>query len=457
MSTATPPRWSRPTTPRVGGGLPPGLVVAAGAIAYIAVLHLVFQHVVAPDFTYLRYAYRTPDPLTYAVAVALVVALALMLPRRLTRPSVFVAWVLFVVTVAPSIVVPQIADVLPRDESIVVAFWVALAYLPVALFGTRRAIRGVVPRMPLPPATFWTVVLVVAAVAYAYVIATVGVSWDLPPLEDVYGLRGRFNTEVAGTALLGYAVPVLANLFNPLVIAWGLLRGPWVLVLVGIAGQLFVYSVTGYRAAVLSPLAMLAAWLLFRRSTRPAAGTVLIGTVALIFLVWGLDWLSSSNTYTSLIARRLLLTPGLLTAGYVSVFADIDKVGFSHSFLSSFSTYPYAQEPPDLVGAQFFGRPDTHANASFLADGYANLGFPGMVLEGVVLAVLLCLIDDACRDLGVRVGSLLLVMQALALADSGVFTVMLTHGLGVTIVMCALAPRTGWARWDTTGVSEGRT
>jgi hypothetical protein len=429
-------------------------VVVVGTVAYIGVLHAVFQHVVAPDFTYLRYAYRPPDPVAYAVAVALVVALALVLPRRLTQPSHYIAWVLFVVTVAPSIVVPQIAHVLPRDESLVVALWVALAYLPVAVFGTRRSIRGILPRMALPPGGFWAAVLVVAALAYAYVIATVGVRWELPSLENVYGLRDEFNTEVSSTALLGYAVPLLANVINPLIMARGLLRGPWVLVLVGIVGQLFVYSITGYRAALLSPLAVLVTWLLFRRSARPAAGTVVVGVVALVLVVWGLDWLSSSNTYTSLIARRLLLTPGLLTAGYVSVFSDIDKAGFAHSFLSSFSTYPYAEEPPLLVGSLFFHRPGTYANASFLADGFANLGFPGMVLEGVVLAVLLWLVDDACRGLGVRVGAQLLVMQALALVDSGLFTVVLTHGLAATVLVCALAPRTGWARRGRTGAGR---
>jgi hypothetical protein len=437
-----------------GGGFLGSIVVGVAVIAYMALLHAVFQHIVAPDFTYLRYAYRPPEPTAYVVAMALVVALALVLPRRLTRPSHFIAWVLFIVTVAPSIVVPQYADVLPRDESLVLALWVALAYLPVAVFGTRRAIRGVLSRISLPPTAFWTVVLVVAVLTYAYVIATVGLRSALPSLEDVYGLRDEFNTEVASTALLGYAVPLLANLINPLIIARGLLRGPWVLVLVGVGGQLFIYSIAGYRAALLSPLAVLAAWLLFRRSTRPPAGAVLIGTIVLVLAVWGLDRLFATNDYTSLIARRLLITPGLLTAGYVSVFDHTDKVAFSHSFLSSFSTYPYAEEPPLLVGDHFFDRPGTHANASFLADGYANLGFPGMILEGLVLAVLLCLVDDACRGLAVRVGALLFVMQALALADSGVFTVMLTHALGATVLTCALAPRTGWSRRERAG--EGR-
>ena len=451
MTSARPLRG--PTSPsdapasRQGTGvLASAAVVVVAAVAYVALLHAVYQYVIAPQFTYLRYAYREPDPLGYAFAILLVVVLALVLPRRMTRVSHLVAWGLFVVTVAPSLVVPQFADVLSRSDSVVLAVWVALSFLPVAVFGTRGAIRGLLPVARVSPFTFWTGVVILSAAAYAYVIASVGVRFTLPSLDNVYVLRAEYNLEQTEIALLGYVVPLLVNLLNPLVIARGLLRGRITPILLGIVGQLFIFSITGYRAALLSPFAMLATYLLFRRSSRPAASLALIGAVGLVLVMWGLDGLSGSNDYTSLLVRRLLVTPGLLTAGYVSVFSGIDKVGWSHSFLSAFSSYPYAAEPPLLVGDLFFNRPDTNANASFLADGFANLGFPGMIIEGLVLTVLLCLVDDACRGLSIRVGSLLLVMETLALADSGVFTVMLTHGLVATILTCALMPSSGWTR-----------
>jgi hypothetical protein len=421
--------------------------IAVAVLAYVAVLHLIYQLSIAPAFSYLRYAYREPDPATYGIAISLVVALALILPRRISQPSQFIAWTLFIVAIVPSIVVPQFADALSTLDAMEVAIWVAVSFLPVAAFGTRRAVRGVLPSFRLSPSAFWPGLAVVSAVVYAYVLATVGLRWQLPSLADVYGVRDEFQVvEDSSSGLLGYAVPLLANVLNPLIVTRGLFAKRWIWLLTGVLGQVFIFSFTGYRSAILSPVALIGAYLLFRRSSRPASIVVLISVVSLALGMWAMDWLTSSLEYTSLLVRRFLITPGLLTAGYVAVFSDIDKVFLSHSFLSPFSEYPYAQEPPLLVGAEFFGDASTNANANLLADGYANFGFPGMLLECLVLVLLLWAIDDACRGISVRISSLVFVMPTLALADSGIFTTMLTHGLVAAIVVCMLMPRTGWER-----------
>lgn len=417
-------------------------VVASAALAYVAVLHLIYQHSIAPSFSYLRYAYRTPDPGAYAVAIALVVALAVILPRRISQPSHFIAWLLFIAAVAPSIVVPQFADALSTDRALQVAIWVAACFLPVAALGTRRAVRGVLPSRGLRGSVFWPAVAAASALGYGYVLATVGLPTELPSLSDVYAVRDEFAAEEDAFGALVYLVPLLVNVLNPLLLIRGLTARRWTWLVAGVLGQVFIYSFTGYRSALLSPVAVLVAYLLFRRSSRPPASVALAGIVLLSVAMWAMDWLTSSLDYTSLLVRRFLITPGLLTAAYVAVFSEIDKVHLSHSFLSSFSSYPYAEEPPLLVGAQFFGDPTTNANANLLADGFANFGFPGMLLECLVLVVLLWAVDDACQGIPVQLSALVFVMPTLALADSGIFTTMLTHGLVAAILACTLLPRT---------------
>jgi hypothetical protein len=160
------------------------------------------------------------------------------------------------------------------------------------------------------------------------------------------------------------------------------------------------------------------------------------------------DRLLGGDDVTSLLVRRMIATPGLVTAGYVQVFDGIEKAHLSHSVLEGFvpSPYPYHSEPADLVGALFFGRPDTHANANWLADGYANFGYVGMVLASLVLIALLWAIDDATRGLPVGFACLVFVMPVNALSESAILTTLLTDGFVVAIALCALAPRAGWAR-----------
>jgi oligosaccharide repeat unit polymerase len=446
---SAPPRYRRrpraPARPGESGAVPQRLAIAAVALVYVFVLHTVYQHVIAPEFSYLQYTYRSPDPVHYSIAIAMVVALAVILPHRISQPSQFICWILFVVAVAPSILVPQYTQVLDSADAIEVAAWAALSFLPVAIFGTRRALRESLPRFTVSPTTFWGVVVVVSVFVYAYVIADVGVSFSMPSIEDVYGVRSEYQeTENDSSVLLSYATPLIANVINPLIIGRGLLSRRRLWLAAGLLGQLFIYSFTGYRSSLLSPIALLAAFLLFRRSTRPAAVVVLVSFTVLTVGMWALDTITATDEFTSLLVRRFLITPGLLTAGYVFVFADIPKAHLAHSFLKGFLHYPYSREPPQLVGELFFGNPATNANANLLADGFANFGFAGMLLECLVLMVVLWFIDDACRGLPVAVAALAFVMPTLSLADSGLFTTLLTHGMGAATLACLLMPRTGW-------------
>jgi hypothetical protein len=423
-------------------------VVATVALAYVAILHYAYVERIAPIFTYLQYGYRTPDPLGYGIAIALVVGLAVLLPRRLTRPSHLIVWVLFVLAVVPCLVVPQIAVALSHAEALDLALWIGGCFLLVTLLGTRRVLRGFIPCAPLRPATFWFVIAFLFVCLNAYAITLVGVKLELPSLGDVYGVRDEFRQETSANPVLGYAVPLLYKVINPLMIVHGLWDRRWPWVAAGVLGQVYLYSQQGSRAAILSSLAIVGAFLVFRRPRTPSVGAALLVAPVVAVVVMIVDRLMSSEFLTSLLVRRLLVTPGLVTAGYIQVFDGIEKAQLGHSVLSSVvrSPYPYQIDPPDLVGALFFHRPETHANANWLADGYANFGYLGMVLASLVLVALLWAIDDATRGLPVGFACLAFLMPVNALSESAILTTLLNDGFVLAIVLCALAPRDGWAR-----------
>jgi hypothetical protein len=67
-----------------------------------------------------------------------------------------------------------------------------------------------------------------------------------------------------------------------------------------------------------------------------------------------------------------------------------------------------------------------------------------MVGACLMCVVLLWAVDDAAEGLPLGFACLTVLMPALALVDSGILTTMLTHGFLATVVLLALAPRTGW-------------
>lgn len=415
-------------------------VVVLVVLGYVAILHYAYVNHIAPFFTYLQFGYRSPDPFGYAVAIAFVVAIALLLPRQIRRPSHLIVWVLFLIAVLPSLVVSQYAPALSRPAALELALWVGGCFLLVVLLGTRHPLRGFVPIMPLRARTWWVLIAVLFVVLNGYVMLAIGVSWTLPSFNDVYGVRGEFRVEEAQFPALGYVVPVLDKIINPAMIVCGLFTRRWGWAVAGTLGELYLYAEQGNKTASLAPIALVAAFL-FLRTRRPTGSTVLLAASIGSIIVITVDRLLASNDLTSLFIRRALVLPGLTTAGYVQVFDDAPKAELGHSVLRSFVDYPYEKEPSDLVGALFFGDPDTHANGNWLADGYANFGYPGMLAATVVLILLLWAVDDATRGLSAPFACMLFVVPAISLAESAVLTAILTHGFFALIVLCALAPR----------------
>ena len=414
-------------------------VIVAVTLGYVAVLHHAYVAHIAPLFTYLRYGYRTPHPVNYGVAVALVVGLALVLPRRITHPSHVIVWALFLIAIVPSLLVPQWAPALGHGDALELALWVGACFGLVGILGTRRLLRGFVPRYPLPPGMFWLLVAGIFAALLGYALLTTGLNLTLPALDDVYGVRGEFHRQTSSNPALGYAVPLLSAIINPALMARGLWDRRPLWFLAGALGQLYVFTAVGDKSAFLSPLAIGAVFLVLRHGRRPAGAMALVGAAALAVAAMAIGW-------TSLFVRRFLVTPGLVLAGYVQVFDDAPKARLGHSVLSGLVAHPYRAEPPDLVGHYFFDHPQTHANTGWLGDGYANFGYPGMVAASVLLVLVLWAIDDAARGLPLGFTCLFLLPSALTLAESAILTGILTHGVLAAIVACALAPRTGWRR-----------
>jgi hypothetical protein len=265
-----------------------------------------------------------------------------------------------------------------------------------------------------------------------------------PPLDDVYDVRAELAGIEQADVALSYVIPLLVNVLGPVVIVRGLWTRRWTWVVAGVLGELYAYASGGNKSALLAPIAILLVYLLCRSRERPSAAVLVIAAPVVSVAMVLLDRLTGADLWVSLIVRRFLITPGLLSAGYVQVFDDAEKAGLAHSVLSSVADYPYLVEPPDLVGAVFFGNPDTHANANLLADGFANFGYPGMVGACLVLVLLLWVIDDAARGLPLGFVAPILLMPVLALADSGILTSLLTHGFLAVVLVCLVAPRTGW-------------
>lgn len=429
------------------------LPITVGAYAFV--LHAVYASQVSPVFSYLGYRYSEPD---FGIALLSVFALyvaALASPRHLHRASSTLLWVLFVVTVAPAMLMPSYAGNLEPDIAMTTSFFVGATWVGVCMI-VRFHNPGRGLGWGTSPTTFWMIIIGFSVATYAIASMTVGLSFEFVGILDVYDVREDYVARLEGAGLLSYFLIAQANVVNPLLMAWGLLRSTALVIAAGVLGQLVLYSATGFKTILFSLAAVGVLALFLRFSRRRDGASLMLGGVGVMVLAAAIDIAQNGYLITSLFSRRFLMTPGMLMSAYVEFFEGNPKALLAHSVLSPWIDYPYSYSPPRVIGSWLVGSPTTAMNANLFADGFANFGWVGIPAAGLVLAIFLCILDRAAVGLPLELTALVVVMPAVALSNASVLTSMLSHGLLAAVLVLAFAPRDGIAGAETSKAGPTR-
>jgi hypothetical protein len=417
----------------------PRWIVVLGAFTYIGALHWVYLDWVSPVYAYYGLISTGADWLVLLIITAIAALPAVWLPVEFRRPSDVVLWFLYLFGYVPACVIP--IHVLGPDLMAALPFSVAVAIGFSVLALTRRIRPASTPWRGLSAVTYERVLSILGLGAAAYLIVLFGVPTGLPDFESVYGTRAGYDAVATVTPGTGYFVPWVGNVVYPFLIALGLVHRRWHLVALGIAGDLLVYSIAGYKS-VLFAIALTPAIYAVVTWARPRMGPVLTwATVGMIGATVVATWLSGSLWPLALFVTRLLAVPGQMAAYYYDFFSSHDTYLLSASFLRWFISPPYDLDPPHLIGAVYLHSPTTDANANLWADAMANFGLLGIVPFSVVLGGVLWVIDSVSSGRDLRVIAPTLGLMGIILGNGAVFTTILTLGVGLAIILIALMPR----------------
>lgn len=405
---------------------------------YVLVFVLVYKLVIVPIWGYEGFRYRATLP--HAAAGWVLAGLpSLWMPIQLRRPSQVVYWLLYLLVLVPSCLVPVYAL---DDQS---SGPVLLATCLVAVF----ALTGLIYRLPLLPLKrihlesyeFSVILFLLSITCYALMISSFGLHFHFVSFEDTYSVRAQFQDALTQVpALVAYAIGWQAWVINPFVMAMGLRSRRMSWILAGAAGQFAIYSITAFRSMLFSAgLLFYILWVM--RSTK-AFGSRLALTWTAIFAGTGVSLFFGYGLMAeALVGVRMTALPGLLTGYYYEFFSSHPQAHLGHSILSSLVDYPYAVEPPYLIGARYFHSASNDANANIWADAYANFGYAGIVLFTILFAILLWLYDSiAASSRNTWMATLAIGLPAFALANGGLLTSLLTNGVALAMLLVYLMP-----------------
>lgn len=422
------------------------VLVVAGILAHVACFQWMYVNYLYPFWDYFGFDYNPPSKSYSVLAWLLSVIPSLWMPLRLSRPSHFAYWVLYVVVFIPSMFVPLYAGLDTPGE---VLDLMAVLFVGFAVAGGSYLLPLPRFRFPgIPRGWFWKGFLGLAAALTLWMAVVFRHHAQIVSFQDIYDVRNAAN-DVAEGSQVNYAFMLMTGAINPFLMGYGLFRKRTSLFLAGAAGQLLVYAVGGTKGSILSIVFMVAIALLFRIGRTDFALKIVFSALALLGFAC-LSYVASGYDPGPLLAialfvvlMRTLSTGGLLTAQYFDFFQRNPLTYFTH--IKGFNwihAYPYKYPLGEEIGLAYAGTTDLDATAHFWAtDGIGGLGLTGILLMSIFCALVFWVLDSASQRHDPRLVALVTAYAVYNIANISIFTSLLSGGLAFLIFVLYLMPQ----------------
>jgi hypothetical protein len=412
----------------------PALILASVLFAWT--LHTSHQGYLNDVWDYLGFVYVPWNENSAAFSLLMVALGALFVPVRLERPSSVVLFLLYVMVYVPAMVItPSLGeDALDRYLFALLSMSAgfAIACILPRLLRAPRHVQGA-----LPGEFAISIMLAAWVLCCIYLLLRFGSIMRFVGEDELYAQRAIG----ASTDLFtGYVQVSFSNLLSPALMAVGLLRRRWSLVVLGVAGCLIMFMINAQRTVFMLPIVLLGMHLLMSgRFARFRATGLLIALLALVTLFANAYY--EQNEAAEFAARhvvfRSVAVPGLTFSQYHDLFELNGYTWWTHVRGVSLivPTPPqHAHNPlwPGLgymLGDHLYNAPAFNINANlFSGDGVAAAGPVGVVVIGVALGIWLLVLDGAARGWDRRFVLMVVFPVALTLTNGHLTTTLLSYG-----------------------------
>lgn len=404
------------------------VVFNASVLVFRAALDTMYVTFVYPVFAYTGFNlnFHSGRLLESWLLVALVLAL---LPKMLRRPSDF-----FVLVLALGLVIPMTSLFGLSDKPRFVMYSVFVGFCLVCL-----ARSGARLRLPtVRHGTFLALSLSFGSLGLVLIWMSVSGGFALLNFDllRVYELREEAS-ELIGRGAFAYLNLWVFKVFNVFLFAYALHRRSWILAACIFALQVVFFGISANKGVLFYPLMVFAIWYYLSKSRELAV--VPIGLTFVVLASGAFWWISDIAFLGSFLVRRVFFVNAYNAFDYFEFFETHGFVYWSNSLTSTFLQYPYETGPAELIG-EWRGTLG-HVNNTFIANGYMHAGLIGLSLYCVLVGFLFRIIDSLATrgtDAWMSIAVTVVPMWSLLLS-SDLPTAIMTHGLGVSVLLLFIA------------------
>lgn len=282
----------------------------------------------------------------------------------------------------------------------------------------------------------YALLICVSGVIYTlinYSISGVTLNFDI---TRVYDFR-ESNALLTNSGIRVYMNIWAYKVFNIALICLCLFYRRFFLLGILILIQIYFYAANAHKLVLFLPILCLSCWYYFRKSNSLTFFPKLLNYLLLLSLA--IVTIYEYYYAGTLLIRRLFFVPANNSYAYYEFFSNNEYNYWSDSFLNPFLESQYPNNVANTIG-QFLGQDNMAANNGFISSGYANAGITGVIIYSILLAFILRFVNYLIHNkLQIWLPlAILIVPISNTILNSDLLTTLLTHGLGVAIIIVYL-------------------
>lgn len=283
--------------------------------------------------------------------------------------------------------------------------------------------------------------------APVFIIASISMAFFWNGFHGLQAFDLKFLYSIRENAsyppILPYFLSWLPTTILPFFTADSLHRRRYFRTFVYIVLSLVLYMIMGNKVIYLSILVTLGVY--FIQRLRMPIKLLYISLSFLAILITTLYLIekiapetSIATTLNAIFGIRFLFIPAQIKFLYFDTFTEFPKSFFADGQIGRFFglTYPFqgslGQTAFAFQGGKMFA---SNSNTGYLGDSYAQFGFIGMILMGLLLACLIRFFERSVSSDSQIVFATALAMQMIVLNDGALLSQLLTGGMWLLIVL----------------------
>lgn len=217
-------------------------------------------------------------------------------------------------------------------------------------------------------------------------------------LKKVYEVREDFYLPKFFNYLYTFVTKFILNFLTILF----LYKKKYVRFGLAVLATLFIYACKGDKIVLFSIFIVLIIYFAFKLYGKFRMDKLIAPALSIVTLFSVLIYNLQRMPY-SVFVNRLLILPSMLKFMYIDFFSNNAKLGIVGTIFNAFLKVnsPYADTSyPNIIGEKYFNSPSMYANTGFLAEGFARMGYIGMIIMPILLGIVIYFVGKSSNKTG---------------------------------------------------------